>query len=106
MSILGAVGNTPTVELRHLVAHGGARVVAELESLNPTDGVTGRMALGLSKGGIHRRREEGILTGNSSGANVVAALCQAGRLVPQGAAVTRACDTGPTNIPIELFEWP
>ena len=42
--ILDAIGNTPLVELRHLVPPGGARVVAKLESANPTGSMKDRVA--------------------------------------------------------------
>jgi cysteine synthase A len=42
--ILGAIGNTPLVELRHVVPPGSARVVAKLESANPTGSMKDRMA--------------------------------------------------------------
>jgi cysteine synthase A len=43
-SILDAIGNTPMVELRRLAPRGGARVVAKLESANPTGSMKDRMA--------------------------------------------------------------
>ena len=43
-SVLDAIGNTPLVELRRLVPRGGARVVAKLESANPTGSMKDRMA--------------------------------------------------------------
>ncbi|HTT33869.1 MAG TPA: cysteine synthase family protein [Methylomirabilota bacterium] len=42
--ILDAIGNTPLVELRHVVPAGAARVVAKLESANPTGSMKDRMA--------------------------------------------------------------
>ena len=43
-SVLDAIGNTPLVELRRLAPRGGARVVAKLESTNPTGSMKDRMA--------------------------------------------------------------
>jgi cysteine synthase A len=43
-SVLDAIGNTPLVELRRLVPPGSARVVAKLESANPTGSMKDRMA--------------------------------------------------------------
>ena len=43
-SVLDAIGNTPLVELRRLAPRGGARVVAKLESANPTGSMKDRMA--------------------------------------------------------------
>ena len=42
--ILDAIGNTPLVELRHVVPAGSARIVAKLESANPTGGMKDRVA--------------------------------------------------------------
>ena len=42
--VLDAIGNTPVVELRHVVRPGSARVVAKLESVNPTGSMKDRMA--------------------------------------------------------------
>ncbi|HEV2439082.1 MAG TPA: cysteine synthase family protein [bacterium] len=42
--VLDAIGNTPLVELRHVVPRGAARVVAKLESANPTGSMKDRMA--------------------------------------------------------------
>ncbi|RAK81210.1 PLP-dependent cysteine synthase family protein [Aspergillus fijiensis CBS 313.89] len=43
-SALGAIGNTPCVELRHVVPPDSARVFVKLESLNPTGSYKDRMA--------------------------------------------------------------
>jgi cysteine synthase A len=43
--MLAAIGNTPLVQLRKIVPAGSARVVAKLESSNPTGGMKDRMAL-------------------------------------------------------------
>ena len=45
MSILGAIGNTPLVELTRIVPEGSARIVAKLELANPTGSMKDRMAL-------------------------------------------------------------
>jgi len=42
--VLDAIGNTPLVELRHVVPPGSARVVVKLESANPTGSMKDRMA--------------------------------------------------------------
>ena len=44
LKILDAIGNTPLVELRHVVPAGSARVVVKLESANPTGSMKDRMA--------------------------------------------------------------
>src|SRR5262245_54268663 len=43
-TILGAIGNTPLVELRRVAPKGAARVVAKLESANPTGSMKDRLA--------------------------------------------------------------
>jgi len=45
--ILDAIGNTPLVELRHVVPAGSGRVIAKLESANPTGSMKDRMARAL-----------------------------------------------------------
>jgi cysteine synthase len=45
--VLTAIGNTPLVELVRVVPPGAARVVAKLESANPTGSMKDRMALAL-----------------------------------------------------------
>ncbi len=45
--VLNAIGNTPLVELRRVVPSGSARVVAKLESANPTGSMKDRMARAL-----------------------------------------------------------
>jgi cysteine synthase A len=42
--ILDAIGNTPLVELRHIVPKGSGRIVAKLESANPTSDMKNRLA--------------------------------------------------------------
>ena len=42
--ILDAIGNTPMVELRRIVPDGSARIVAKLESANPTGSMKDRLA--------------------------------------------------------------
>ncbi len=42
--VLGAIGNTPLLELRKIVPAGSARIVAKLESANPTGSMKDRMA--------------------------------------------------------------
>ncbi len=47
LKILDAIGNTPLVELRHVVPAKSGRVVAKLESGNPTGSMKDRMARAL-----------------------------------------------------------
>src|SRR3989442_10553101 len=42
--VLDAIGNTPLVELRRLVPAGSARIIAKLESANPTGSMKDRVA--------------------------------------------------------------
>jgi cysteine synthase A len=44
LNILDAIGNTPLVELRRIVPKGSARIVAKLESANPTGSMKDRLA--------------------------------------------------------------
>ncbi len=91
--ILQAVGNTPLVELRHVVPRGSARVLVKLESDNPTGSMKDRMALAVVQGA--RSRGElvpgGTLveyTGGSTGTSlafVCAATGQAATLVTSDA---------------------
>jgi len=57
LRILDAIGNTPLVELRHVVPEGCARVVAKLESANPTGSMKDRMARAM----IERAAADGRL---------------------------------------------
>jgi len=43
-SVIDSIGNTPVVELRRVAPHGYARVVAKLESANPTGSMKDRLA--------------------------------------------------------------
>ena len=55
--ILDAIGNTPLVELRHIVPKSSARIVAKLESANPTGSMKDRLARNL----IQRAAAKGLL---------------------------------------------
>ncbi|HVF65074.1 MAG TPA: cysteine synthase family protein, partial [Casimicrobiaceae bacterium] len=55
--VLDAIGNTPLVELRYLVPGGSARIVAKLESANPTGSMKDRLARTL----IERAAASGLL---------------------------------------------
>ncbi len=57
LKLLDAIGNTPLVELQHVVPSGSARVVAKLESTNPTGSMKDRIALVL----IERAAADGRL---------------------------------------------
>ncbi len=46
IGVLGAVGGTPLIELRKVVAPGSARVLAKLEWANPTGSIRGDLAAG------------------------------------------------------------
>ena len=49
-SILDAIGNTPLIELRKVVPPGAARIVAKLETANPTGSMKDRMARAVIEG--------------------------------------------------------
>lgn len=55
--ILDAIGNTPLVKLRHIAPKSGARIVAKLESANPTGSMKDRLARNI----IRRAAEKGLL---------------------------------------------
>jgi cysteine synthase len=55
--ILDAIGNTPLVVLRHVVPNSSARIVAKLESANPTGSMKDRLARTL----IQRGAAKGLL---------------------------------------------
>jgi len=57
LQIVDAIGNTPLVELRHVVPVGCARVVAKLESVNPTGSMKDRVARAM----VDRAAAEGRL---------------------------------------------
>lgn len=46
-TILGAIGNTPCVELSHITPATSARIILKLESLNPTGSYKDRMAISV-----------------------------------------------------------
>ena len=56
-SILDAIGNTPLIELKRLASKGGARVVAKLESANPTGSMKDRLARTLIERAAERGQE-------------------------------------------------
>src|SRR6476620_6836061 len=56
-SVLGGVGNTPTIELRKVVPSGTGRVVVKLEWANPTGSMKDRLA----KAAVERAEESGRL---------------------------------------------
>jgi cysteine synthase A len=64
LKVLDAIGNTPLVELRRVVPSGAARIVAKLESANPTGSMKDRMARAL----VERAAADGRLP---SGGTVV-----------------------------------
>ena len=56
-SILDAIGSTPIVELQSIAPRGGARIVAKLESANPTGSMKDRLARTI----IERAAQKGLL---------------------------------------------
>ena len=55
-SILGAIGNTPVLELTRVVPPGHARILAKLESANPTGSMKDRMAVAIVRAAIEKGR--------------------------------------------------
>src|SRR3954463_11633124 len=52
--ILDLVGNTPMVELKHVIVNPDVRIYAKLEGHNPGGSVKDRAAYGMIKGAIDR----------------------------------------------------
>ncbi len=50
MNIKSAIGNTPMVELKNIVPGGSARILAKMESANPTGSMKDRMAKAVIEG--------------------------------------------------------
>jgi cysteine synthase A len=81
MTVIECIGNTPLIELRRLVPRGHARVLAKLESANPTGSMKDRMALSVVREAVASGRlaEGGTLvdyTGGSTGTSL-AFVCAA-----------------------------
>ncbi|MGD9487189.1 MAG: PLP-dependent cysteine synthase family protein [Calditrichaceae bacterium] len=53
-NILNSIGNTPLVELKHVVPDGCARILLKLESHNPTGSMKDRMARAVITGAVSR----------------------------------------------------
>ena len=49
-NIKDAIGNTPLIALRNIVPSGSSRIIAKLESANPTGSMKDRMAIAVIKG--------------------------------------------------------
>jgi cysteine synthase A len=56
MDVLGAIGNTPLVELRRLVPSGSARILLKMEMANPTGSMKDRMARAVIEAAERRRQ--------------------------------------------------
>ncbi|MEO6131245.1 MAG: pyridoxal-phosphate dependent enzyme, partial [Saprospiraceae bacterium] len=56
-SIIKAIGNTPLIELKNIVPAGSGRIIAKLESANPTGSMKDRTA----KSVIENTQSRGIL---------------------------------------------
>lgn len=74
-SALGAIGNTPCVELTHVVPPDSARVFVKLESLNPTGSYKDRMAQSVieeaeRRGDLRRGMTVVEATGGSTGSSL------------------------------------
>ena len=53
-SVMGAIGNTPLVELKHIAPPSSARIVAKMENANPTGSMKDRMARAVIEGAERR----------------------------------------------------
>jgi cysteine synthase len=80
-AILDAIGHTPLVELRRIVPPGGARIVAKLESTNPTGSMKDRVARAMVDGAIASGKlpQGGTVVGYTAGTTGVslALICAA-----------------------------
>ena len=79
--VLGGIGNTPLVELRHVGPSGSARVLVKVEGANPTGSMKDRMALaaidGAERAGLLRPGGTVVeYTGGSTGTSL-ALVCAA-----------------------------
>lgn len=79
--ILGAIGNTPCVQLQHVVPAGYARVFLKMESLNPTGSYKDRMARAMieeaaRRGDLRKGMTVVEATGGSTGSSL-AFICAA-----------------------------
>jgi cysteine synthase B len=54
ITILDLVGNTPLVDIRHVIKKPGVRIMAKLEGNNPGGSVKDRAAFGMVKGALER----------------------------------------------------
>jgi cysteine synthase len=67
--VLGAIGKTPLIDLSRIAPAGSARLVAKLESANPTGSMKDRMALALVCARLrsrdHRRPVHSVSTAHS-----------------------------------------
>lgn len=80
-NVLATIGNTPLVELKHIVPDGHARVLVKIESQNPTGSMKDRMALSVVNGAAKSGRlgPRGTIveyTGGSTGTSL-AFVCAA-----------------------------
>jgi len=60
--IIDTIGKTPLVELKNIVPAGSARIIAKLESANPTGSMKDRMAIAVIKGA----EEKGLIKTGST----------------------------------------
>jgi cysteine synthase A len=79
--MLNSIGNTPLVELSHVVPGGCARIMVKLESQNPTGSMKDRMASAIVSGAVSRGvlKQDGTVveyTGGSTGTSL-AFVCAA-----------------------------
>jgi cysteine synthase len=95
ISGIEAIGGTPAVRLERVAGGDSAEVWVKLEGANPTGSYEDRMALAMI---------EGIFSGPSTGANLVAALRIAKRLGTGHRVVTLQVDSGLKYLAGRLYD--
>lgn len=81
MLISDIIGNTPLVEIRHLIQKPGVRIFAKLEGHNPGGSVKDRAAYGMIKGAIDRGElQPGMSLVEATSGNTGIALAMIARL--------------------------
>src|ERR1700759_4096673 len=98
-SVLHAIGKTPLVRLKHLVAPGSADVLVKLEYYNPTGSYKDRMALAMiegteARGALRPGMRVVEFTGGSTGSSLALVCAVKGYRVAPGASGAFAEEKG------------
>jgi len=100
-SIEALIGNTPLVRMNSLSDETGTTILGKCEFMNPTSLVKDNDAFHMAR---KIAKEEGLLVGISSGANLHAAYQTALKPENKGKViVTILCDTAERYLSTELF---